>query len=220
MCFVPQYGRLAAIWWLLALNHCACLRNARRISQSVKKLWYIYISGTNKIQNLHRLCSPLPPSFLTCIIECVCEEGRIMMDIECDWRLVLGHSYTRRYSVYLLRLVVVMCLFLSMVVWQPFWTCWRLIIARVSEMHVAYHRTHRLWYIYISGTKQKQKAKKTKSRRPTSLHLTCIVVGGEKQGNARVRFLVVCPVFVTILILRICLLYIVIVPQYGRLAAI
>ena len=32
-----------------------------------------------------------------------------------------------------------MCLFLSMVVWQPFESCWRLIIARVSEMHVAYH---------------------------------------------------------------------------------
>ena len=60
---------------------------------------------------------------------------------------------------------------------------------------------------------------KTKSRRPTSLHLTCIIVGGsEKQGNASVRFLDVCPVFVTILFLSICLLYI--VPQYGRLAAI
>ena len=32
-----------------------------------------------------------------------------------------------------------MCLFLSMVVWQPFRPYWRLIIARVSEMHVAYH---------------------------------------------------------------------------------
>jgi hypothetical protein len=38
--------------------------------------------------------------------------------------------------------VVVVCLFLSMVVWQPFQHCWRLIIARVSEMHVAYHRLH------------------------------------------------------------------------------
>ena len=32
LCIVPQYGRLAAIFWLLALNHSACLRNARRIS--------------------------------------------------------------------------------------------------------------------------------------------------------------------------------------------
>ena len=29
---VPQYGRLAAIYALLAFNHSACLRNARRIS--------------------------------------------------------------------------------------------------------------------------------------------------------------------------------------------
>ena len=36
------------------------------------------------------------------------------------------------------RVRVVMCLFLSMVVWQPFWPYWRYIIARVSEMHVAY----------------------------------------------------------------------------------
>jgi hypothetical protein len=33
----------------------------------------------------------------------------------------------------------VVYLFLSMVVWQPFRGCWRHIIARVSEMHVAYH---------------------------------------------------------------------------------
>jgi hypothetical protein len=32
LCIVPQYGRLAAIYGLLAFNHCACLRNARRIS--------------------------------------------------------------------------------------------------------------------------------------------------------------------------------------------
>ena len=30
--FVPQDGCLAAIFLLLALIHCACLRNARRIS--------------------------------------------------------------------------------------------------------------------------------------------------------------------------------------------
>ena len=33
--FVPQYGRLAAILELLALNHSACLRSARRISYSI-----------------------------------------------------------------------------------------------------------------------------------------------------------------------------------------
>jgi hypothetical protein len=45
-----------------------------------------------------------------------------------------------------------MCLFLSMVVWQPFRYCWRYIIARVSEMHVAYHTNGQVWYIYILGT--------------------------------------------------------------------
>ena len=41
---VPQYGRLAAILGLLALNHCACLRNARRISYN-NQLCGIYIIG-------------------------------------------------------------------------------------------------------------------------------------------------------------------------------
>jgi hypothetical protein len=73
-----------------------------------------------------------------------------------------------------------------------------------------------LGYLFIGTTTKSNENEIT----PTiSLHLTCmIVVGGEKQGNARVRFLGVCPVFLTILFLRICLLCI--VPQYGRLAAI
>jgi hypothetical protein len=84
-----------------------------------------------------------------------------------------------------------------MVVWQPFIDCWRYIIARVSEMHVAYHIHARVVGYLIIGT-NKQTATKTKSRRPSSLHLTCMVVGGgEKQGNASVRFLGVCPVFVS-----------------------
>ena len=33
--FVPQEGCLAAIWHLLALNHSACRRSARRISYGV-----------------------------------------------------------------------------------------------------------------------------------------------------------------------------------------
>ena len=103
--FVPQYGRLAAISALLALNHCACLRNARRISYTSK---------------------------------------------DCGLSL---------------------------------------------------HRNE-----------QKQTATKTKSRRPTSLHLTCIIVvggekqGGEKQGNASVRFLGICTVFVTVLFKSICII--------------
>jgi hypothetical protein len=52
-------------------------------------------------------------------------------------------------------------LFLSMVVWQPFRTCWRLIIARVSEMHVAYH-THviHVGYLFIGTNKNKQPRKR------------------------------------------------------------
>jgi hypothetical protein len=45
----------------------------------------------------------------------------------------------RKVQCEVITLVVVMCLFLSMVVWQPFSVCWRYIITRVSEMHVAYH---------------------------------------------------------------------------------
>jgi hypothetical protein len=84
LCIVPQYGRLAAILRLLAFNHSACLRNARRISY------------------LHpQTCCGLP-----------------------------------------------------------------------------LHRN------------EQTKSNETKSRRPSSLHLTCMVVGGiEKQGIARVRFI-------------------------------
>ena len=39
-------------------------------------------------------------------------------------------------------------LFLRIDVWQPFRCCWRLIIARVSEMHVAYHR-HNIFLGYL-----------------------------------------------------------------------
>jgi hypothetical protein len=41
--------------------------------------------------------------------------------------------------------VVLFVLFLRMVVWQPFRPCWRLIIARVAEVHVAYHMRTELW---------------------------------------------------------------------------
>jgi hypothetical protein len=52
------------------------------------------------------------------------------------------------------------CLFLSMVVWQPFEGCWRLIIARVSEMHVAYHRNVLLMgSLFIGTNKQRRKQK-------------------------------------------------------------
>ena len=106
-----------------------------------------------------------------------------------------------------------------MVVWQPFKVCWRYIIARVSEMHVAYHRDTYSCGISLHRNEPKQTAKKTKSRRPTSLHLTCFIVGGsEKQGNVSVRFLRLSCVCKHHIILEH--LFVVIVPQYGRLAAI
>ena len=62
-----------------------------------------------------------------------------------------------------------MCLFLSMVVWQPFAPYWRLIIARVSEMHVTYHNHHSFWYIYISGTNNIQHLKQRRDTSPSLL---------------------------------------------------
>jgi hypothetical protein len=83
-----------------------------------------------------------------------------------------------------------MCLFLSMVVWQPFQTCWRYIIARVSEMHVAYHISKNLWYIYISGTNKIQHLKRLCDTTPQFLpylHYRMCVRGGENNEGYRVR---------------------------------
>ena len=52
-------------------------------------------------------------------------------------------------------MVKVLVLFLRMVVWQPFDYCWRLIIARVSEMHVAYHtRVRHVGCLFIGMLQQ------------------------------------------------------------------
>ena len=135
---------------------------------------------------------PLLLSFLTCVGECVCVCGRRgeLANIENDF--VLGDSTTGRYSVNLLQLLVVMCLFLSMVVWQPFCPCWRLIIARVSEMHVAYHTACALWVIYISGTNNNQRLVSNNFVIPLLLSfLTCIVecvcVCGRRGGIADIE---------------------------------
>ena len=113
------------------------------------------------------------------------------------------------------------CLFLSMVVWQPFGSCWRLIIARVSEMHVAYHISHALeGYLFI-GT-NKQKAKKTKSRRPLLYILPASSWWAVRSRAVRSRETQVLDSLsfaVSFVSMSICLLCIVIVPQYGRLAA-
>ena len=57
---------------------------------------------------------------------------------------------TVRKVVRVVGVVVIVCLLLRIVVWQPFRNCWRLIIARVSEMHVAYHKTRTSWVISSS----------------------------------------------------------------------
>jgi len=80
--FVPQYGRLAAILKLLAFNHSAYLRNARRISYPTTTRG-IFTSLEQTTFNISKTLQYLSffPSFLTCIIGCVCEEGRITTDI-------------------------------------------------------------------------------------------------------------------------------------------
>ena len=67
-----------------------------------------------------------------------------------------------------------MCLFLSMVVWQPFHSYWRLIIARVSEMHVAYQMLLIFWVI-SSSEHHNSKTEKHVLTFPSS-SLTCIVM--------------------------------------------
>jgi hypothetical protein len=106
-----------------------------------------------------------------------------------------------------------------MVVWQPFWNCWRYIIARVSEMHVAYHKYNQLWV--LSSSERTKTNSHENEITPTHFFTSYLHHRGgrgEKQGNASVRFFGVFHVFVTILFLSIYLLCI--VPQYGCLAAI
>jgi hypothetical protein len=172
------------------------------------------------------------PSFLTCIVECVCvcrRRGGIA-DIECDWRCVSGDSSIGRYSVKLLQFVVVICLFLSMVVWQPFRPCWRYIIARVSEMHVAYHSWKVLWVIYISGTNNIKHLQRLCDTTPSifpSLPASSNVClcGREERGDSGYRVWLnmgVRSLFDRRLqcqVITACCCH-VFVPQYGRLAAV
>jgi hypothetical protein len=68
--FVPQYGRLAASYPLLALNHCACLRNARRISYLLRLVGYLHQRNiNNKTRPLHLLS--LFSSYLSSIVPVV-----------------------------------------------------------------------------------------------------------------------------------------------------
>ena len=73
---------------------------------------YLFI-GTNN--NLVLAIDLIPlPSYLTCIV----------MEVACD----LGGNESESFVVDVDLAVVVSggcCLFLRMVVWQPFWCCWR-----------------------------------------------------------------------------------------------
>ena len=75
-------------------------------------------------------------------------------------------------------------------------------------------------FFWVTSSSERTKTNYENEITPTHFFTSYlnIVAGCEKQGNASVRFLGVCPVFVTMLFLRVCLLCI--VPQYGRLAAI
>ena len=122
-----------------------------------------------------------------------------------------------------------MCLFLSMVVWQPFGPYWRLIIARVSEMHVAYHIGYEACGIFTSAEQTTFNISNNVVILLLLSFLTCIVecvrVCRRRGGNSgyRVRL----KIGVRSLLHRkvqcqpttACCCH-VFVPQYGRLAAI
>jgi hypothetical protein len=84
---------------------------------------------------------------------------------------------------------VLWMVFLSMVVWQPFKSYWRYIIAHVSEMHVAYHIST-LLVVYLH---QRNKQRSTSQRLcDTSLSFlpslpasSNVCVRGEKRGGER-----------------------------------
>jgi hypothetical protein len=118
---------------------------------------------------------PLLLSFLTCIVECVCvcrrrggNSGyRVWLKMCVRWLL-------HRKVQCEVTLVIELCLFLSMVVWQPFRSCWRYIIACVSEMHVAYHIPPRLVGYLHQRNKQHSTSQTTLWYLLLSF-LTCIV---------------------------------------------
>ena len=75
---------------------------------------------------------------------------------------------------------VVFCL--SMVVWQPFEVCLRYIIARVSEMHVAYHNK----ILLVGYLHHRNDYNKTRPLHLLSLfssYLRSIVPAVEKEGS-------------------------------------
>jgi hypothetical protein len=96
--FVPQYGHLAAVF----LTGVISLRVSPKCTSHIKDVMIcgIFTSAEQTTFNIsNNVVIPLPISFLTCIVECVrvCRRRGGIADIECDWRCVLGDSYTGRY---------------------------------------------------------------------------------------------------------------------------
>ena len=60
-----------------------------------------------------------------------------------------------------------------MVVWQPFEACWRYIIARVSEMHVAYHISSRL-VVYLHQRNKHKSQMHVSNACPPLFFLHCV----------------------------------------------
>jgi hypothetical protein len=175
---VPQYGRLAAIYRLLAFNHSACLRNARRISYK-KKGCGLFTSAEQTTFNIsNNFAIPLLPSFLPYLHHRMCVQ-RGENDDGYRVRLKIGvRSLLRRKVLWSNNSLLLSCVCSSVWSFGSHFRNWRLIIARVSEMHVAYHTRSQIVVYLHQRNKQKQTATKTKSRQPTRSHLTCMIVGG------------------------------------------
>jgi hypothetical protein len=78
--FVPQYGHLAAILSLLALYHCACLRNARRTSYGIVRILVYLHQRIKQHSNLQQFAIPLLPSFIPYLHHRMCVRGEVNDD--------------------------------------------------------------------------------------------------------------------------------------------
>jgi hypothetical protein len=164
---VPQYGRLAAVW----VTGVISLRVSPKCTSHIIFqwcLWYIYISGTNNMQHLNDFAIPLRTSLLPYLHHRMCVRGGENND-GYRMRLKIGVRSLLHRKVKSTTACVVMCLFLSMVVWQPFLPYWRYIIARVSEMHVAYHTTSPI-VVYLHQRNKQHSTSPTTSQYHSFLH--------------------------------------------------
>jgi hypothetical protein len=109
-------------------------------------------------------------------------------------------------------------LFLGMVVWQPFPCCWRYIIARVSEMHVAYHR-HCTFVVYLHHRNVHNKTRPLHLLSLFSSYLRSIVPAVRCKGRKCI-VLGLCNTSLSSSLSQFLLFLLLIIPQYGRLAAV